>query len=85
MNEQDILQQIADTQTAYAEAQDKMRQIKADFIEAESAVIEHKIRLENLQEQLHTYRSITPNYTPTLREQEIEAFRLRLPELLKKV
>ena len=85
MTEQDILQQIAETQTAYAEAQDKMRQAKAVFVEAESEVIEHKIKLENLREQLRQHRMVTPNYTPTHREQEIEAFRQRLPELLKKV
>jgi hypothetical protein len=85
MNEQDILQQIAETEVLYAEAQVKMREAKKVWIEAESLVIEHKINLENLREQLRMHEMTTPNYKPTLREQDIEAFRLRMPELLKKV
>jgi hypothetical protein len=85
MDEQDMLQQIANTQAAYVAAQQQMRDAKKAFTEAESLVVEHKIRLENLREQLRQYKRNTPSSTLTLEEEDIQRFREVLPDLLKKV
>jgi phage-related minor tail protein len=85
MDEQEMLQQIADTQAAYVAAQQQMRDAKKAFTEAESLVVEHKIRLENLREQLRQYKRNTPTSILTLEEEDLERFREVLPELLKKV
>jgi uncharacterized coiled-coil protein SlyX len=85
MNEQELVQQIAETEQAYQDAQKRMVKAKAAYVEVESEVIEHKISLENMRDQLRRLRYRTPNYAPDARDQEIEEFRQKLPELLKKV
>lgn len=85
MNEQDLLQQIADTEVLYVAAQEQMRAAKRVWIEAESLAIEHKISLERLREQLRVQRSSSRDYAPSLRDREIEEFRQRMADTLKKV
>jgi chromosome segregation ATPase len=85
MDEQEMLQQIANTQAAYESAQQQMRDAKKAFTEAESLVVEHKIRLENLREQLRQYKRNTPTSILTLEEEDLERFREVLPDLLKKI
>lgn len=85
MNEQELLQQITKTEQAYQNAQKRMVRAKAAYVAVESEVIEHKIALENLRDQLRLVQYRTPNYAPDARDKEIAEFRHKMPELLKKV
>lgn len=58
---------------------------KRAVLEAESILIEANLRSEKLKEQLRINRITTVSYEKTHEEKSIEAFRLRLPELLEKI
>jgi hypothetical protein len=85
MNEQDLLGQIAEAGQTYQDAKKKLAEAKKKWVKIESLVIETKITLERLQEQLVEYRNTTPTYLPDAREREIQGFRDRLPHLLEKI
>jgi hypothetical protein len=85
MTEQELEQQIADANVAYQEASKKLSDAKRAMVETESLVIEIKIRREKLQDQLRAMRYANANQPPTERELEIEGFRGRMAEAMKKV
>ena len=85
MTEQELQQQIQTDERAYGKASKKVSKAKMAWLHAESAVIEIKIRLDNNKELLRRMKYANPIQPPTLRELEIEAFRDKMPDLLKKI
>lgn len=84
MSDQNILKEIAQAEQDYSDALKKLALAKKTWVAIETTVIDTKIALERAKEKLRTYRNTTPNYVVVeQREQEIEEFRVRYPELVE--
>lgn len=59
--------------------------LKRELISLESILINLKIRKSRLIEEIRLFRNSTINSEITEREQDIERFRQKLPELLEKI
>ena len=81
--EAELLETLRQQERAYMEAQKKLAQAKKVWTEAETRVVETKLTVDRTREELRVLRNTTPNYTPTLRELEIEGFRERNPETVE--
>jgi hypothetical protein len=53
-------------------------------LDAESDLIAANLRLGRLKEELRVHRATTPKVELTHREQDIEAFRAKMPEYKKR-
>lgn len=85
MNEQQILDEIAKADKEYQNARQTLSAAKKVWVEAESNLIAIKIHLERLREKLREYRNVTPDYQPDARDLEIQAFKDRINQRIKKV
>jgi hypothetical protein len=81
MTEQEYLDQIAQAEQDWYLAKRDLAEAKKVWVSAETQVIDCKIALDRIKEDLRVYRSITPTLNLELREQEIEKFRKNHPEL----
>jgi hypothetical protein len=84
MDEKKILEEMAKVEEEYKLAKAKLSKAKRDVLDAETVLINAKIRKERLAEALRVNRSTVPSAIPelTLRDQDIEEFRKRNPELV---
>lgn len=79
----DLLQQIAHAERAIASIKKKISKLRDALVECESEVIAETLLKERLQEKLRVHRNTTIDLPLTARDQEIEAFRKKFPELCK--
>lgn len=84
ITEQDILNQIKETETDKREARSLVTFHKKAADEAESSLIAANIKLTNLKEQLRVHLAKYPHPEETLREEDIRLFREKYPELCNK-
>jgi hypothetical protein len=84
MTQKNLLDQLADAEQEYQTAKNKLSKAKAALVAMETIVIEKKIKLDTLQQQVREMRDTTPGYVVVeLREREIEEFRQRYPQLVE--
>lgn len=83
MNEQDYLAAIEGAEKRYLEAQKNLAKAKRAWTEAETLVINTRLQMEKLREQLRVFKLSDPNVPIELREQEIERFREANPDLVE--
>lgn len=81
--EQEFRGAIKAAELDHEAAKKKMAQAKKAWVNAESAVIAARVALDNLREEFRVWRKTTPNYQPSSREEEIEGFRERNPEVIE--
>lgn len=86
MSEQEeMLQKLlteADADVYYAVRQ--IESLKRNIVDAETVLIEAKLRQKKLTEELRVYRDSQIDYEMTDRQKEISNFRNNLPEIMKK-
>lgn len=87
LTEEELLKQIAENDYDLKQARGQVALYKEKLLEAETALIGHKLKDERLREQLRLVRlhTVKPNEQKTAYEEDIERFRQRLPELLEKL
>lgn len=82
--EQKILQKIDATEVEQKDVRNRVVTLKRNLLDAESELIACNIRKERLVEELRVLRAVSVSHELTDREQDIERFKLVLPELLKR-
>ncbi len=86
MNEEELLQQIAEADSEYRMALSKVNELKKTLLDAETVLININLHRARLREQLRVWRNQNVDDMETTdREEDIARFRKVLPELLKKV
>ena len=85
ITEQEILDSIKEVALEQTNARMQIAFHKKAAVDAESDLINANLRSERLIEQLRVCRVTTVSYEKTEDQKIIDAFRLRLPELLKKI
>ncbi len=85
ITEQDILQRITEVEVDQKEARGLVAFHKKAAIDAETQLIAANLKYESLKEELRVYRNQHPKKELTYREKDIEEFRQKLPELMKKI
>jgi hypothetical protein len=83
ITEEKILLTLQELETQEDLLNKKLSKMRKSVLDTESDLIEVKIKISRLREELRVYRKITPNYTPSSRELEIKGFRERNPELVE--
>ena len=83
--EQEILAAIAEAEIDQKEARQKVAYHKMAAIEAESLLITANLKRERLAEELRVWHLRTVKFEVSKEEKDLEDFRARLPELLKKI
>lgn len=83
--EQELLEKVSDSEREYKEACDRLTEAKKRWTDAETQVIEAKLARDRSKEELRVHRATTVKYEMTPEEEDIERFRKRLPELMKKI
>lgn len=83
--EQEILKAIAEVELKQKDARNLITFHKKAAIDAESDLIEANLHRERLAEQLRRLRLSTVRHDLSKEDIELEEFRARLPELLKKI
>lgn len=84
-SEEELLAMLNEIALIQKDARAQIAAHKRAALEAESVLIEANIRSEKLKEELRIYRITTVSYEKTIEEKNIDDFKLRLPELLKKI
>lgn len=84
--EEELVQKLQDADKELKDARARVTQLKKEFTDAESNLIEAKLNRDKIIEELRLwrYRNIDDLET-TDREEDIERFRKLLPDLLDKV
>lgn len=84
--EEELVQKLQDADKELKDARTRVTQLKKEFTDAESNLIEAKLNRDKIIEELRLwrYRNIDDLET-TDREEDIERFRKLLPDLLDKV
>lgn len=90
LSEEDLLKQLAEADDNIKHASRRMREVAQELVKAETELIGAKVHKQKLVEQMRVLKLQLPEaesgYEPALaREKEIEEFRKRLPELMKKI
>lgn len=85
ITEQEILDQIKETEVEQKEARSLVTFHKKAAIDAESQLIAANLKAERLKEQLRVFLLKYPHKEETHEEKELREFRIRLPEILKKI
>ena len=85
ITEQEILDKIKETELEQKEARTLVAFHKKAAVDAESALIAANIKAERLKEELRVFLVKYPHKEESYEEKELREFRLRLPELLKKI
>ena len=83
-NEQIIINSLAEAKKEYLRAKERLAKTNRAYIEAETLLIEKKIKYENLIEELRTILYHNQTDVDDLREKDIDDFRKRFPELCAK-
>jgi hypothetical protein len=78
---QELIDQIAAAELDREAAQKRLRQAKKAMMDAETDLIEAKLRKEKLTEKLREFRMQDPVFVPEARDKEIADFCARFPEL----
>lgn len=81
--EEQLIQQIKELQQDFLSISKEISNAKAKIVEMEDRLIETSIRREKLLTALEDYRNSTFNQTITERDQYLEAFRNRNPEVME--
>lgn len=79
--EVDLLDQIKKAETEHQHAKSKLAKAKRDLTNAETDLINTKLHVARLREQLRVYRNTTPRNDLSARDLEIQKFREEYPEL----
>jgi flagellar biosynthesis chaperone FliJ len=87
MNEQELLNQILETEDELKHARLSLSDLKEKLTNAETNLIGLKLKKNRLEAQLQKKRNeaVSVSEYETAYEEDIERFRQKLPELLKKV
>lgn len=85
IKEQDILNQIKESELEQKEARGLVAFHKKAAVDAESRLIAANLRIAKLQEDLRVLRVQNPIQEETSREKDIREFKERLPEIMKKI
>ncbi len=85
ITEQEILDKIKETELEQKEARSLVTFHKKAAIDAESQLIAANLKAERLKEELRVFRLKYPRKEESYEEKELREFRVRLPELLKKI
>lgn len=83
--EQNILDQIKETETDRSDARSLVAYHKKAVNEAESHLISANIQLTKLKEELRMHLARYPHPVEEQKEKDIREFRERHPELIKKI
>lgn len=83
--EQELLKAIAEVELEQKEARSLVAFHKRAAIDAESSLIAANLTRERLAEELRRLRLSTVRYEMSAEDKDIEEFRARLPDLLKKI
>jgi hypothetical protein len=83
MTEEDILLQLSEAEEDYQRASRLHVKAKKAVVDAETIVIEAKLRFEKFVEALRIFRNSHVQPEVILRDQEIEKFRQDHPELVE--
>lgn len=62
----------------------RIEDLKRNLIDAETVLIEAKLRHKKLAEELRVYRDSQVDHNMTDRQKEIDDFKNKLPDLMKK-
>lgn len=83
MDKEKIQEQLAEADREIKEAKSLLAQKRKEWTEAETALIHAKLKKERLTEALRINRATVPSSNPelSLRDQDIQAFREKYPEL----
>ena len=85
MNEQELMQAIAQAEKDRQKNKKKISRLQKQVVDAESNLIEATLKKDRLVEELRRFRKSDPTYTPDARDIEIEKFRERFPEYSKRI
>lgn len=83
--EQEILAAIKEVEVEQKNVRSLVERYKRALLDAESDLIAANLLKEKLVEDLRVHRITTVKVEKSHRDLEIEAFRAKLPELLKKI
>jgi hypothetical protein len=83
MSEEEILLLLSEAEEDYQRSAKLHAKAKMAVMNAETLVIEAKLRMERLQEDLRVHRKTHVQPEIILRDQEIEKFRQTYPELVE--
>jgi hypothetical protein len=82
-HEEKLIQQIKEAQQDYQDVSGEIKIAKAKIVEMEDRLIEISIRREKLLNALEDYRNITVSKIVPEKDQYLEEFRKRNPELME--
>lgn len=86
VTEEELMKQLQESDKVLRDARARVQQVKKDHVDAESALIEAKLHKDKIVEELRVWRyKNVDDLETTDREEDIERFRLLLPDLLDKV
>ena len=80
-SEQDILKKMAEAEKELDNTKRLLAEAKRRWTDAETGVIEAKLHLDRVKEELRVHHLVTPKHEPTYDEKEIERFRQAYPEI----
>lgn len=83
--EQEILDEIAAVENMQRDIRTKLATARLAVIENESNLITANLKREKLQEQLRVWRDRSPIQPKDARDLDIEEFRKKVPELMKRI
>lgn len=82
-SEKDILLRLDEAEKEMQSAQRGLAEAKKRWTEAETKLINIKINRDRIKEELRVHRATTPKYEPSKRDEDIEAFKIKHPELVE--
>lgn len=82
MTEEELLQQLKEAEDELHHAKRKVREVKSQLLDAETNLINAKLHRDRVKEALRVHLATTPKYEPTKRDEDIEQFREKHPELV---
>ncbi len=81
--EQELLDKLREAEKGYAESKRKLSETKKRWTDAETELVNSKLHMERVKEELRVHRNTTVRHEPSRRDQEIEEFRQNNPEVVE--
>lgn len=81
--EQELLDKLREAEKEYAESKRKLAEAKKRWTDAETDLINSKLHMDRVKEELRVHRNTVPRHEPSRRDLEIEEFRKNNPEVVE--